>query len=192
MRLIGGPQAVDGQGKRRRTLEGVLQIFHNGQWGTVCNDKWTFYNAEVACRQLGFSGADVAIANDPRYIGDAWSRHEPIWMDNVKCSGSEARLADCPFRGWGEENCNHFEDVAIKCKGSELETTVTIATTFFCVATALSIAALSTVLAVLVVVRRLMRHGGLPTRLATAAGSHEHGVTMPPPSESAWYVSNRC
>ena len=37
-------------------------------------------------------------------------------MDNVFCSGSEARLVDCPHVGSESENCGHFEDAGVRCK----------------------------------------------------------------------------
>jgi hypothetical protein len=33
----------------------------------------------------------------------------PIWLANVACGGSEARLADCGHGAWGTSNCSHFE-----------------------------------------------------------------------------------
>jgi len=34
--------------------EGRLEIFHNGSWGTVCNDAFDDIDAQVACYSLGF------------------------------------------------------------------------------------------------------------------------------------------
>ena len=36
-------------------------------------------------------------------------------MENVGCGGSMTSLADCYHNGWGRHNCDHNEDVSIKC-----------------------------------------------------------------------------
>ena len=112
-------------------------------------------DAHVACRELGFSEAQDALMRnyaDSSYSYEygGWSRsqrssadHTPIWMANVRCSGTEAKLTDCAFSGWGHETCGHYEDVALRCKGRELERTMNISITFFCVSTTFSIIAVA-------------------------------------------------
>ena len=45
---------VDG----RTPDDGRVEVCLNGQWGSVCYDRWDTRDATVACRQLGYSGSE--------------------------------------------------------------------------------------------------------------------------------------
>ena len=102
--------------------EGRLEIFHAGEWGTVCDDRFGLVEARVACRQLGWRGAHslsavhAATVNFPE-LAAATRRSSRVWMDALMCEGTEARLEDCPFAGWGVEDCTHAEDARLRCVG---------------------------------------------------------------------------
>ncbi|XP_028518446.1 neurotrypsin, partial [Exaiptasia diaphana] len=93
--------------------EGRLEVYHNGQWGTVCDDVWdqNSNGGTVACRQLGFSGVQ---SYDTDIFGQGTGI---IWLDDVTCTGTEQRIQDCPHLiiPNGVLYCSHSEDVGIIC-----------------------------------------------------------------------------
>ena len=40
---------------------------------------------------------------------------DPIWLDNVECTGSETSISQCGHSGWGVHNNTHADDVSISC-----------------------------------------------------------------------------
>ncbi|KAH1181133.1 hypothetical protein KIL84_002067, partial [Mauremys mutica] len=84
---------------------GRVEVLHNQQWGTVCDGSCDLHDAEVVCRQLGCGMAISA-------PGEAWfgQGSDPIWLDEVHCTGMEDALSECKARPWGDHNCNHGED----------------------------------------------------------------------------------
>ena len=42
-----------------------------------------------------------------------------IWLDNVRCSGTETRLLACPANSIGSHNCVHSKDAGVICTTSK-------------------------------------------------------------------------
>ncbi|XP_019849174.1 PREDICTED: deleted in malignant brain tumors 1 protein-like isoform X2 [Amphimedon queenslandica] len=98
---------------------GRLEVYCNGQWGTVCDDSFGSADARAACRQLGYSDYST-------YTGNlAGSSSQPIWLDNVICSSSSysclATCESCPATQY--HNCGHSQDVALGCEFDSTYTT---------------------------------------------------------------------
>ncbi|XP_029608708.1 neurotrypsin-like [Salmo trutta] len=91
--------------------EGRLEVYHSGDWGTVCDDNWTEHHAQVVCRQLGFRGR-AEVASDGLY-GEGTGL---ILLDEVQCKGSEGTLLACGHAEWGRHDCSHSEDVGVRCE----------------------------------------------------------------------------
>ncbi|KAG7260220.1 hypothetical protein CRUP_033847, partial [Coryphaenoides rupestris] len=67
-------------------------------------------NAEVVCNSVQ-CGTAMQVKQRAFY-GEGKGR---IWMDDVRCTGKEASLADCERRDFGSHNCGHGEDVGVIC-----------------------------------------------------------------------------
>ena len=114
---------VDGTGDH----EGRLEIRHEGQWGTVCDDYWTDVEAGVVCRILEF---ELGAVDNMGRTRDEGGRSLPpsfgptpagatMWLDNVICEGNETSLLACPRQGnlaVGVHNCRPREAVGVQCR----------------------------------------------------------------------------
>ena len=88
-------------------------MYHTGVWGTVCDDGWGFDDAQVVCRELGFTGVTGARYN--AYYGQGSGQ---IWLRNLRCVGTESTVGDCSHDGWGyTSSCRHYDDAGVKCNG---------------------------------------------------------------------------
>ena len=104
-----------------RNTEGRVEVINNGEWGTVCDDYWSNDDGQVACKQMGFAGAERVFWNS-RFGGAA--KGTEMWLDNLQCVGNEKGLLDCPRRGTavGEHDCSdrrHTEDAGVRCLAAE-------------------------------------------------------------------------
>ena len=89
-----------------------MEVYYNGEWGTVCDNGWDDTDAGVVCRQLGF-GSHGWSYNFGQGSG-------PIWLDSVTCTGNESMLINCSHLGVGvTRSCSHSEDAGVYCYGTQ-------------------------------------------------------------------------
>ena len=88
-----------------------MEIFHNNEWGTVCDDSWDINDVRVVCRELGYSNAGGTAYSSAHFGQGSGS----IWLDNVHCAGVESSIEVCSHNGWDSHNCNHGEDAGVSC-----------------------------------------------------------------------------
>ena len=104
MRLVGGSSYN----------EGVVEVYYNGRWGTVCYYGWDEHDANTVCKQLGFKSAEIV---------DFGTRSSTnILLDILICSNNDTVLASCGHYGIDNKvHCNHYYRhymvAGVKCHG---------------------------------------------------------------------------
>ena len=88
---------------------GRVEMYINGQWGTVCDDGWSTTSSTVVCRQLGLGSTGTLTSYGAGPSG------YPIYLDDVRCNGSEANILACQHSRLGDHNCFHSDDVGVTC-----------------------------------------------------------------------------
>ena len=90
--------------------EGRVEVFYDGEWGTICSHQWNQADANVFCRQLGFKEAVQPYIDATHGEGSG-----PIWLDHLVCSGNEKYIHECTHDEWGKHDCTHKQDVSVWC-----------------------------------------------------------------------------
>ena len=126
--------------------QGRLEVFHAGEWGTVCDDQFDERVEDPrtenpppqnrrrvpnlapikACQFMGYASGRVRprgnISMAPPTGSAPWNG---VWLDDVRCLDNEphwtgqspTKLHHCYHAGWGLNNCTHEEDVHLSCTG---------------------------------------------------------------------------
>ena len=93
--------------------QGRVEVYYNGEWGTVCDDGWDNADATVVCRQLGFYSSARAYGSAAYGQGTG-----PIWLSRLSCIGNEPSLTECSQLSVGTKICTHSDDASVYCYGN--------------------------------------------------------------------------
>ena len=92
--------------------EGRVEVYINGEWGTVCG--WDLNDAQVVCNELGLGIAVVAVRS--AFYGQGSG---PIW--NLNCIGNELSITNCSHRRWGFSHCSRSSsDASVRCSTGDI------------------------------------------------------------------------
>ena len=109
VRLVGGDTL----------LEGRVEVFLLGQWGTVCDNNWDLADATVVCHELGY-----AIAVEAPRSAFFGAGSGPSWYYSVYCRGTERNLTRCSYSNYNFGSaCPHSQDAGVVCS-SECSCTI--------------------------------------------------------------------
>jgi hypothetical protein len=105
---------------------GILIIYRNGEFGTVCDDEWNDKSAELACEKLGrgplkswrsFSKSSLA-QTESIFTTEDGKEHEThslkILVDNINCAENATSWDNCTWID--AHNCGHGEDIVLECE----------------------------------------------------------------------------
>lgn len=93
-----------------RPWEGIVEIFYNNTWGTICNDGYRYSNGIVLCKQLGYQGYSGSYS----YVSSSINT-KPVWWRYLRCNSDKHHdISTCPFQGWGV-SCYYSRRWAVRC-----------------------------------------------------------------------------
>ena len=105
VRLVGGSS----------NNEGRVEVYYNGEWGTVCGNGWNYRATYVVCIQLGLGTYGSYYHN--AYFGQGTG---PIWLSYVSCTRPVLTLAGCGHLGFNiTRSCTHYQDIGVRCYGNQ-------------------------------------------------------------------------
>ncbi|XP_046547672.1 low-density lipoprotein receptor-related protein 5-like [Haliotis rubra] len=93
---------------------GRVDVYANGEWGTICDDHWDNKDASVVCSMLGYNRENALATSNVQVSSGSGL----IYMDEVNCTGTETHIVQCGFteENWAVHDCSHQEDAGITCE----------------------------------------------------------------------------
>ena len=98
--------------------EGRVEVYINGKWGTVCSWRWDPLDGKVVCRQLGYKGVNRTFSEISQHGFDEGTGQ--CWLSDLRCTGSEANLLQCPHHGVGSYEYLMATEAHVVCTNKDL------------------------------------------------------------------------
>ncbi|KAG2490017.1 hypothetical protein HYH03_011482 [Edaphochlamys debaryana] len=104
---------MNGEVNATAGVSGRVEVFVDGDWGTISDAGFGQKEAAVVCRQLGkpFAGARVLYGNHA--FGQGASR--PRLIRTLRCNGTESNIANCARSAPPESVLDDSSSVAVQC-----------------------------------------------------------------------------
>lgn len=113
-------------------MTGRLEVCVDGQWKTMCSQRFNSTDATVVCRELGFSDKGTTQVHDtisnfccypgarPIHSGFQRSSYgQSTWLYDVLCNGSEESILNCttqPFTGYWQRSLCSNNNIGVSCQ----------------------------------------------------------------------------
>jgi len=123
VRLMNGDDIVgdeSGQNSEAPT-KGRVEVFHNEEWGTICDDDFDDTAATVICKALGYKSGTTQgniVSSAGRETHQFGKGTGKIWIDGMTCTGEETIVNQCEITwniGNTSDDCDHEEDADVVC-----------------------------------------------------------------------------
>jgi hypothetical protein len=91
----------------------VVEVKINGSWGGICDDGFSYNEAHVVCRQLGYELGAEQVIN-----GQGSNPSERINLYDMECEGVENHISDCHFGDHESHrhDCSGTEKAGVVCR----------------------------------------------------------------------------
>lgn len=96
---------------RNHPNAGRVEVFHDDSWGTIGDNGFDIYAANLICHLLGLDGADK-FHHDADPFGEGSGI---VWLDNLRCTAYTTNLDSCRSEDWGCADCDHSNDTGVTC-----------------------------------------------------------------------------
>ena len=94
---------------------GRVEICIESTWTSLCDQSWDLRDAQVACRELGYSPYGAMPTNGCYTEGQL-----SFGITSLNCTGSEDCLLNCSHSNPVLYNCGSHNDAGLICQGNEI------------------------------------------------------------------------